>query len=203
MPGPIGTSESTAPQSEQIFGRPLLVPAMVAHQHAAEAVLDQPGRAIGALKLVPAGAAERERRIAAAVEEQQRLLAAIERGEHLAGEARGDPLALLGRLLAHIERGDVGQRRVGEARGQHARARSGRYWRCCAISTEGVADDEDHARIGEAGPHHGHVAGVVVDAVRLLEGAVMLLVEDDQAEFVERQEQRRARADHRPAPCRH
>ena len=104
MPGPIGTSESTAPQALQAFGRPLLVPAMVAHQHAAEAVLDQPGRAIRALVLVAAGLAQRQRRIAAAVEEQQRLLAAIERREDLARQPRRDPLPLFRRLLAHVDR---------------------------------------------------------------------------------------------------
>ena len=56
---------------------------------------------------------------------------------------------------------------------------------------------KDHPGVGELGPHHRHVARVVVDAVILLEGAVVLFVEDDQPQFVERQEQRRARADHR------
>ena len=55
---------------------------------------------------------------------------------------------------------------------------------------------EDHPRPGESRPDHGHVAGVVVDPVRLLEGAVVLLIEDDQPQFAERQEQRRAGADH-------
>ena len=50
--------------------------AMVADERGAEAVLDQPGRAVRALEPVAAGAAEGERRIAAPVEEQKRLLAA-------------------------------------------------------------------------------------------------------------------------------
>ena len=36
------------------FGRALFVPAMVTHQDTAEPVFDQPGRAIGALILMPA-----------------------------------------------------------------------------------------------------------------------------------------------------
>ena len=110
MPGPMGTSAVVGAALGADLRAALLVAAMVAHEDAAEAVLDQPGIAVGALVLVAAGLAERQRGIAAAVEEQQRLLAAIERREDFAGEARRDPLALLGRLLAHVERGDVGQR---------------------------------------------------------------------------------------------
>ena len=66
----------------------------------------------------PQALAQRQRRIAAPVEEQQRLLAAVERREHLARQLRRDPLALFRRLLAHVDGGDVGHRRLGEARGQ-------------------------------------------------------------------------------------
>src|SRR5258708_35901103 len=41
---------------------------------------------------------------------------------------------------------------------------------------------------------------MIDDAVFLLEGAVMLLVDDDEAEFGKGQEQGRARADHHPGP---
>ena len=44
--------------------------------------------------------------------------------------------------------------------------------------------------------HHRHVAGVIMRAVLLLVGLVVLLIDDDQAEFGVGQEQRRARADH-------
>ena len=43
--------------------------------------------------------------------------------------------------------------------------------------------------------HHGGVAGVVLDAVFLLEAGLVRLVDDDQAELGIGQEQRRARAD--------
>ena len=43
--------------------------------------------------------------------------------------------------------------------------------------------------------HHGHVAGVIGDAILLLVGAVVLLIDDDEAELRKGQEQRRARAD--------
>src|SRR3546814_18805466 len=49
--------------------------AVVALQAAGQAVLDQPGGAVGALQTMAAGAAERERGVAAPVEKQQNLLA--------------------------------------------------------------------------------------------------------------------------------
>ncbi|MCY1558592.1 hypothetical protein D9M68_955410 [compost metagenome] len=52
------------------FGRAHFMAAMVAHQNAAEAVLHHPGRTIGTLILMAAGAAQGQRGIAAPVEEQ-------------------------------------------------------------------------------------------------------------------------------------
>ena len=60
----------------QSFGRRSTWPQWWQTSDAAEAVLDQPGRAVRALEAMAAGAAEGQRRIAAPVEEQQRLLAA-------------------------------------------------------------------------------------------------------------------------------
>ena len=51
---------------------------MMADQPLAKAMIDQPGIAIRALQAEAAGAAERERRVAAAVQEQQRLFFAFE-----------------------------------------------------------------------------------------------------------------------------
>ena len=48
---------------------------------------------------------------------------------------------------------------------------------------------------------HRHVAGMVADAVFLLERPVVLLVDDDQTEVLERQEQRRPGADHDGRPA--
>ena len=61
------------------FMRPALdMAAMMADQRPAEAVVDQPGRAVRALEAVAAIAAQRQRRIAAPVQEQQRLLPGLE-----------------------------------------------------------------------------------------------------------------------------
>ena len=60
----------------------------------------------------------------------------------------------------------------------------------------GRGGDQHRRRRAEARAHHGHVAGVVDDALLLLERGLVLLVDDDQAEVGERQEQRGAGADH-------
>ena len=52
------------------LGASLLVPAMMAHQRVAEAMLDEPSRAVRALETMAAGSAQGERRVAAAVEEE-------------------------------------------------------------------------------------------------------------------------------------
>ena len=49
--------------------------------------------------------------------------------------------------------------------------------------------------LAEAGADHRHVAALIVDAVVLLEARIVLLVDDDQPEILERQEQRRPCAD--------
>ena len=60
----------------------------------------------------------------------------------------------------------------------------------------GGGGGEDHRNVLEPGPHHRHVAGVVLDAVFLLEGGLVRFVDDDEAEVGVGQEQRRAGADH-------
>src|ERR1039458_5512311 len=77
--------------------------AMVAHQPPLEAVIDQPGVAIRALQAEAAGAAERERRVAAAIEEQQRLLAAFERVLDRFRQPRRDEAAALRSFAPHVD----------------------------------------------------------------------------------------------------
>ena len=52
---------------------------MMTNKLPAEAVIDQPGVAMRTGEAIAAGAAERQRRVAAAIEEEQRLFAALER----------------------------------------------------------------------------------------------------------------------------
>ena len=77
------------------------------HQPLAKAVIDQPGVADVAGEAVAAGAAQRERRIAAAIEEQQRLLAALDRMQHGFGETRRDEAAALRALDTQVDRLDM------------------------------------------------------------------------------------------------
>ncbi|MOA60829.1 hypothetical protein D3C78_1858190 [compost metagenome] len=46
------------------------------------------------------------------------------------------------------------------------------------------------------GPHHGHVAGMIGNAIALLIGAIMLLIEHQHAQLAKRQEQGRTCTDH-------
>src|SRR5262249_62365578 len=62
--------------------------AMVTDQPPAEAVIDQPGIAIGTGEADAAGATQRQRRVAAAIEKEQRLPAALDRAPHPLGWPR-------------------------------------------------------------------------------------------------------------------
>ena len=73
--------------------------AMVAGKPVHQPVLDHPGGAIGALEAVPAGAAQGQRREAAAVEEQQALLAGLEVGFELGDQRRRQPAPARRRVL--------------------------------------------------------------------------------------------------------
>ena len=99
-PGPQATRRLLRAAIRAGVRPPLLVAAMMAGEDAAEAVVDQPGRAVRAGHAVAAGAAERQRRIAAAVEEKQRLLAASNRLGDRRDERRRQPAAALRRVCS-------------------------------------------------------------------------------------------------------
>ena len=168
--------------------------AVMADEPPPEAVIDEPGVAIRAGKAIAAGAAERERRIAAPIEKQQRLLLAFERELDLLGEAGCDKPAARRTLAGEIDRLDHRQGLAAEPFGQcepaiapAARIHLGLH--------RGRRRGEHDRYLGDMGTHHRHVAGVVAHAVLLLVGRVVLLIDHDQAEIGERQKQRRARAD--------
>ena len=75
---------------------------------------------------MPAGAAQGERRIAAAVEEQQRLLAAFERGLHRFRQARRDEAPARRAFDLHVDRFDMRQMLAAEARAAMAGGDSAR-----------------------------------------------------------------------------
>ena len=169
--------------------------AMVADQPLAKAVIHQPGVADGAGEAMPAGAAQRQRRIAAAVEEQQRLLAPLDRDPDLLGQPRRDEAAARRRLAAQIDRLDMRHVLAAEARRQHDAliAALARIDLGLDRRRRGRQHDRD---FGDMRAHHRHVAGVIMRAVVLLVGLVVLFIDHDQPEIGVGQKQRRARADH-------
>ena len=177
----------------------LAIAAMVADELAAKAMLDQPARAVRALEAVAAGAAQRQRRIAAPVEEQQRLLAPGDRLLHLPQQDGGQKTAARRRVAAHVDGVKVGQGGLGIAGRQHDAAVAALHSIDAGLD-RGRRRGQHHGEAADAAAHHRHVAGVVEDAVLLLVGGVVLLVDDDQAEVAKRQEQRRARARHHLDP---
>ena len=166
---------------------------MMAGQPPGQPVLHHPGGAIGALEAVPAGPAQRQRRIAAPVEEQQRLLAARQRLRQRLHQSRREPAAALGRFADQVDRGDrrhlrravaAGQLHLGVAAERDLLARLDRRGR----------GGEDHRAFLEQPAHHRDVAGVIVNAFLLLEARLVRFVDDDQAQAFIRQEQRRSGA---------
>ena len=175
--------------------------AVMADERALEAVLDQPGVAVRAVEPEAAGAAERERRIAAPVQEQQRLLAALQRGVHRFGKPRRDETAARRAFAAQIDWLD---HRLGIA------AKALRQREPAVAPASRVDDGLDGGRrgrehdrdVGDARTHHRHVARVIMRAVLLLVDRVVLLIDHDQAEVGVREKQRGARADHDAHPAR-
>ena len=96
---------------------PLDMAAMMADQRAAEAMLDQPGVAIGTAEAMAAAAAQRQGRIAAPIEEEQRLLAARDGLGRLRRQTRRDPAPALRALVAHVDRLDA-RHRAARRRGR-------------------------------------------------------------------------------------
>ena len=175
--------------------------AMVTDQALAKSMIHQPGVADGAGKAMAAGAAQCQRRVAAAVEEQQRLFALLDRELNLFGERRRDEAAARRRGAAQIDRLDMRHVLAAEARRQRdaliaplARIDFGFDRR-----RRGRQHDRD---FGDMRAHHRHVAGVIMRAVILLVGLVVLLIDDDQAQDPHRAETAPSARRPRPAPRR-
>ena len=178
----------------------LAVAAVVADQAPATGVHGQRralgrGAAARALRAPAAVVAQQHRGVAAAVLEHQHLATVMQRGlDHVQG-FRGQ--AGLQRALAHVHdphrrwprfAGAAAQTQVDVASGP------------CVVQGfqrgRGAAQQHRHAQC--AGAHQGEVAGVVADPVLLLVAGVVFLVDHDQAGVGQRQEHRRAGANHHP-----
>ena len=178
-------------------GHRTVMTAMVADQLAAKPVFHQPGRAVRAFEAETAFAAQGQRRIAAPVEEHQRLLAGFDgRTERVNQHGRQKPPGL-GRMLAHVDEPHIGHAGTAETRRQPE-----------MFIAAPVGIDAAFERRRGGGQHdsdpfempalHRHVAGVVGNAVFLLVGPVMLLIDNDEPQIGKGQKQRRARPDHHP-----
>ena len=194
-----GTDGDEAYRSRAHFGHAsgggMREAAMMADQPPPEAMIDQPGIAIRACEAMPAGAAQRERRIAAAIEEQQApARRARARPAPLPPDAAQMKRPRGGPSRAQIDRFDRRQMLAAETLRQMQP-------RVAAAPRIDLGFDRRRRRRQHdrdlllARAHHRHVARVIVHAVLLLVGGIVLLIDDDQAEIGVGQKQRRARAD--------
>ena len=92
--------------------------AVMTNKLPAEAVIDQPGVAMRAGEAIAAGAAERQRRVAAAIKEEQRLLAPLDRSLYRTGQRRGNEAAGRRPLATQVDRLDRRHELTAEALGQ-------------------------------------------------------------------------------------
>ena len=144
------------------------VAAVMALQPALEAVLDQPGGARGAMQAVAAAPAQGQRRVAAPVEEQQRLAAFGQRRGQRRAQGGRDEATRRRAVAAHVDDLDRRRRRAAVARRQVAGAVAAAF-----DIDEGLQGwrrrDQDDGDVALPGAHHRHVAGMVADAIVLLE----------------------------------
>ena len=138
--------------------------------------------------------AQRQRRIAAPVQEQHRLLAAAPRLLDASDGARRQPSPARRTFALEVDQGDVRQPGEAEARGKLEPAVAPAFGVEPGLDRRRRRGQHDR-RLLETRAHDRHVARVVDDALLLLVGALVLLVDDDEAEVGERQKQGRARAD--------
>src|SRR6266567_9106617 len=131
--------------------------AMMADELAPEAVIDQPGVAVRTIEPEAAGAAQRERRIAATIEEQQGLLTAFQRRLHRTGKTRRDEASARRAFAPQVDRLD--RRFALTAKAQRQReamiASAPRVDLGFDRRRRGRQDDR---YVGEMRAHHRHVA---------------------------------------------
>ncbi len=131
--------------------------------------------------------------VAAPVEEQQDLTVLCHMGAHRREQRRGQ--RVLHGLGAHVQ---GAQPRHGGAAGAFGQVQAPVAFAVCVVQglQRGRRRAEHHRHLEPLRPHQGEVARRVAKALLLLEGGVVLLVDDDHAGMGERGEDRRPRADH-------
>ena len=106
----------------------------------------------------------------------------------------GEEVAALGGGVAEVDGGDFGEGGAAVA-GAEGEAGVAAGFDVGEGFEAWCGADEDGGGGGEAGADDGHVAGVVDDAVFLLEGGFVFLVDDDEAQIGEGEEEGGAGAD--------
>ena len=158
------------------------------------AVLYQPRGAVGALHPVAAMAAQGQRRVTAAIEEQHCLLAASQCLPHGLDQWRSQEASAVRRGLPQIDQLDFRQSCAAMPAGQaQVLVSPGLDVHDCLQA--GRCRDQHRRARAQPSADDGHVAGIVDDAVLLLERGLMLLIHHHQAEVGKRQEQGRTGAD--------
>ena len=160
----------------------LLVVAEVAAGGVVGAMERQRDAATFALHGLAAIRADQGTRMPATVQEEDRLLAAFEAGADAVGQfTREDVLALgVQDLATHVHDAEGRHRAVIDALGHHIEGVAA--GRSVLPSLERRGGRTQHAgRAEERSPHHRDVAAMVHRRLTLLEGRLVLLVDDDEA----------------------
>ena len=160
--------------------------------------------AVVTLEVLAAGAAQQQRRVAASVAQQDDLVAGGERSLDLLAQSLAE-LDLAGALTdalgAQVDQHALGHRRVADPT---AKLEGGQLAELDVVSTleAGRRRDQDGDGAIALGAQEGQVAALIAGGGVLLVGAVVLLVDHDEAELGERREKRRARAQDDPRRAR-
>ena len=193
-PGPQAVRLSASWHLGQSFGRPSTWPQWWQTRAARKRCSTSHAAQLGHSKRCPQARHSVSGRVAAPVEEEERLLAPAPRLFDAGDRFRRQPSPARRALAPQVDGRNIGQRRSAEAGGQPKPAITTRL-RIEAGLQRGRCGRQHDRRFFEPRAHDRHVARVVDDAVLLFVGALVLLVDDDEAEVRERQKQRRARAD--------
>ncbi len=157
----------------------------------------QRNRAVLALQLGSARAADHRKRIPAPVKQDQRLFSAIERRLRLLHQRAREQL-LATRLLKfapHVDEFHIGQRPVHHPLAQRD---------ACVFALRRVLPalqrrrrrPQHHHRARQLGAHHRHIARVVARRLFLLVALVVLLIHKNQAQVRHRRKNGRSRPHH-------
>ena len=179
------------------LGSTQFVAAPVAHEATAAAVPRHRHRAVLALHGFAATRAQQHWRVAAAVQEQQHLVARAQPLLHqqLQRARQHDAgTSLLLRLAAKVLHDDLGQRAGACALLQRQQLIDAATRLADGLQRRRRRTEHDGSALDLAARDR-HLARVVARRAVLLERRLVLFVEDDEAEVLQRREQRRTRAD--------